>query len=80
MSLSEIKIEKSLLFVQIEHRKDNVEFYLKVEDQNWNDLIDPFRDTFNSDLLRKSYLDIKMSFFAYLKYLDNKTTPFFTAN
>lgn len=80
LSLSEIKIEKSLLFVQIEHHKDNVEFYLKVEDQNWNDLIDPFRDTFNSDLLRKSYLDSKMSFFAYLKYFHNKTIPFFSTN
>jgi len=80
LSLSEIKIEKSLLFLQIEYHKNNVEFYLKVENQSWNNLINPFRDTFNSNLLRKSYLDSKISFLAYLKYSYNKTIPFFTTN
>lgn len=78
--LSEIEVEKALFFLQIENHREDIEFYFTAEDQSWNDLISPLRDTFISSILNRSYSDSKISIHAYLKYFKNKSIPFFNAN
>ncbi len=80
MLLSEITIGKASCFIQIENHKEEIEVYINIDNQSWNNLMDPLRDLFSSDILRRSYSDSKLSFIAYLKYFKNKNTPFFHAN
>lgn len=78
--LSEITLGKASCFIQVENYKKGIEVYIKVDNQSWNNILDSFRDLFSSDILRRSYSESKLSFFAYLKYFKNKNVPFFNAN
>lgn len=77
--LSEISIGKASCFVQIEKNETAIEFYLKVTNQSWNNLVDPLRTMFLTDIMKRSFSCSKLSVATYLNYPKTRGVPVFNA-